>query len=314
MKKWKKTIKASPLYPLIISLRRIYRILQMHWGCIGAAKQEILRYRCNICGRPNIVRSKELKRELPSCPYCGSTVRWRSIVHGLSTGLFGKSLAIPDFKIRKDLNGMGMSDWDGYAIPLVKIFNYVNAFYHQEPFLDITAPPPASWNLHFDFIISSDVMEHVTPPIQGAFDNLFRMLKPGGLLVFSVPFRRDHPTEEHFPDLYHFDFSKEGRKWVLKNETRTGACQTFRDLVFHGGPGLTIEMRLFGLDDLMMNLKAAGFTGLELLDSPTPEYGIVWNPHNPDKDPYENPILGLDAPTILARKPLSISERLNESA
>jgi ubiquinone/menaquinone biosynthesis C-methylase UbiE len=44
----------------------------------------------------------------------------------------------------------------------------------------------------FDLIISQDVFEHVPDPKRG-FREIFRVLKPGGYHVFTVPFDRNTP-------------------------------------------------------------------------------------------------------------------------
>jgi 2-polyprenyl-3-methyl-5-hydroxy-6-metoxy-1,4-benzoquinol methylase len=211
-------------------------------------------------------------------------------------------MPLRDFPLNKDLLGLGMSDWDGYALPLTQKLGYINAYYHQEPFLDITRPPE-DWANKFDFIVTSDVMEHVTPPIQDSFDNLFHLLRPGGLLVLSVPFVRGESTREHYPVLHHFDIFQEHGTWVLRNEAKSGETAIYRDLTFHGGPGSTLEMRVFGLDELLKNLATAGFTEIEVMNTAELKFGIIWNHHNPDEDSYKMPIFGLDAPPIIARRP-----------
>jgi SAM-dependent methyltransferase len=42
----------------------------------------------------------------------------------------------------------------------------------------------------FDFVLSFDVMEHVSDDVM-AFQEVFRCLKPGGRLLFAAPFTRD---------------------------------------------------------------------------------------------------------------------------
>jgi len=42
----------------------------------------------------------------------------------------------------------------------------------------------------FDLMITNDVLEHV-PSYEDAYRELFRVLAPGGLLVFTVPFRSE---------------------------------------------------------------------------------------------------------------------------
>ena len=55
--------------------------------------------------------------------------------------------------------------------------------------LGIMAPIPAALASTCDFVISSDVLEHVAPPYERALSNLLRLLKPGGLLVLTVPLK-----------------------------------------------------------------------------------------------------------------------------
>ena len=214
-----------------------------------------------------------MSREAPSCIHCGSTVRFRSIIHVLSTELFGKSTPLKQFPKRKDLIGIGMSDWRGYANQLEKTLGYVNTYYHKEPRLDITQADTAAGE-KYDFIISTEVFEHVPPPVDRAFRNAFDMLKPGGVFIFSVPFRPGI-TDEHFPDLYEYKVIQEEGHWVLLNKTNDGQQQKFVNLVFHGGPGSTLEMREFGHDSLQTHLVEAGFKHSRAYAEEVPEYGIV---------------------------------------
>ncbi len=101
--------------------------------------------------------------------------------------LFGKSLAIVDFPERPDLVGVGLSDWDGLAWRLAKKLGYANTYYHKEPLLDIAAKQGLQHDL-YDFIISSDVFEHVCPPISTAFVNAYNLLKAGGVMILTVPY------------------------------------------------------------------------------------------------------------------------------
>lgn len=135
-------------------------------------------FRCNICGASNRALRSAFGRELPSCKRCGSTVRMRSIVHVLSTEMFGRSLKIREFPRRRDLIGLGMSDSGAYAKRLARRLGYTNTYFDSEPRFDICRPMPAQFGT-LDFMISTDVFEHVVPPVQAAFDHARRMLKPG---------------------------------------------------------------------------------------------------------------------------------------
>ena len=201
-------------------------------------------WRCNICGGTCRTALAELGRERPSCPGCSSTVRMRSIIHLLSSELFGHSIALPNFPKRKYLHGMGLSDWNGYATRLARKLDYTNTYYHKEPKSDITGIDPALEGT-LDFLISTDVFEHIPPPISVAFENARKLLKRTGVLVFTVPYAIGSSTVEHFPDLFQYELVQENDHKVLKNTTRTGEDQVFRDLVFHGGEGWTLEMRVF---------------------------------------------------------------------
>lgn len=234
-----------------------------------------LSFSCNICGRGSSAEMAELDREKPSCESCGSNVRWRAIVHLLSVGLFGRSLALPDFPVRRDIVGVGMSDWDGYAVPLSRKLGYKNTFYHQEPKLDITSIDPAVEG-SLDFIISSDVFERVPPPVSAAFENARRLLKPGGVLLLTVPYSKGEKTLEHFPELYDYQIVDIDGRLTLRNVTRDGVSQTFDDLIFHGGDGATLEMRVFSESALKDEFSKAGFKDIAFHRAPCYEHGVYW--------------------------------------
>jgi len=232
-------------------------------------------WRCNICGRTCRTVLAELGREKPSCPGCSSTVRMRAIIHLLSSELFGRSVALPDFPKRKDLHGMGLSDWDGYAIRLAEKLDYKNTYYHKEPKLDITSIEPALEGT-LDFLISTDVFEHIPPPISVAFENARKLLKRSGALVFTVPYTNELSTVEHFPDLFQYELVEENGHKVLNNTTRAGEHQVFRDLVFHGGEGWTLEMRVFSEAEVMKEFARVGLRSVTLWREPCMAYGIYW--------------------------------------
>lgn len=234
-------------------------------------------YRCNVCGFLNETPVEALGRETPDCLGCGSTLRMRAIIGLLGRHLFGSALSIADFPLRKDTYGVGLSDWEEYAHRLAARLTYTNTFYHQEPRLDITDVPEALVGRH-DFVISTDVFEHVAPPVSRAFEGAKRLLKPGGVLILTVPYATETTeTVEHFPDLHDWslDASTDG-SWRLLNRTKNGEDQAFGDLVFHGGPGTTLEMRVFARSSLLQELADAGFKGIRVADEAIPEIGVVW--------------------------------------
>ena len=231
-----------------------------------------------MCGLENRARPLHVveNREANSCAGCGSSLRMRSIVHWLSMELFGESLPLPAFPTDKSIRGLGMSDWDGYALRLAERLSYSNTFYDREPRLDITRIR-AREHGRYRFVISSDVLEHV--PVAGldaAFLNLRRLLGSGGSLILTVPFTKAGVTHEHFPDMNDFRIVEEGGVRVLHNRTARGERQRFDSLVFHGGEGMTLEMRQFSEPDLRRRLREAGFCSVRVCPDHVPAYGILW--------------------------------------
>jgi SAM-dependent methyltransferase len=253
---------------------------------------EGLQYRCNLCGAKNRRTAGELLREVRSCDGCESSGRMRALAWLISDELFGVPLALPDFPVIKSWVGFGMSDQEDFSKPLEAKFSYTNTFYHRPPMFDVMAPDP-SMQGRFDFIVSSEVLEHVPNPVAPAFQNLYRMLKPNGVLFLTVPYGLQETVQEHFPELYDFGVTQLRDSWVLVNRTRDGRLQTFDNLVFHGGEGSTVEMRVFNEKALRQMLAEAGFSSIRIAGEARPEFGVF-----PDH-PWSLPIAARKGPRIL---------------
>jgi SAM-dependent methyltransferase len=208
--------------------------------------------------------------------------------------LFGKSLVIADFPYRPDIVGIGLSDWEGYGDRLATKLGYTNTFFHKEPRLDITCVDPARKN-EYDFVISSDVFEHVCQPVSRAFKNANNLLKPGGILILSVPYV-DGETREHFPEIQQFSVEERNSSWFLIGVTPDGRTKEFTDLTFHGGPGTTVECRLFGEDSLRRDCVDAGFDPPRIYRQEAAQFGILWIPYVAEEAPFRPYIYGLDTP------------------
>ncbi len=100
---------------------------------------------------------------------------------------------------------------------LAKKLNYENTSFHVAPSFDIKSPQ-AQYLRTADIVVCSEVLEHVAPPIAPAFRGLFSILRPGGLLVFSVPWTRAD-TVEHFPELDDWHIEQEESGKILVNRT-----------------------------------------------------------------------------------------------
>ena len=235
-------------------------------------------FTCIVCGHRNheVPLPQVQNREFQSCAHCRSSLRMRAIVRLLSVELFGKAMPLPAFPVDASIRGIGMSDWEGIARPLAQKFSYVNTFYHAEPRMDIADIDEALVARH-RFLISGDVFEHIPLfALERAFRNSRRLLEPGGIFILTVPFVREGETREHFPRLHDFRIEEvEGRRRLL-NRTADGEDEVFENLVFHGGEGSTLEMRMFSEGDLLRRLRDAGFSSVQVRIDHDPAFGVDW--------------------------------------
>lgn len=231
------------------------------------------RFRCNVCAAANIVPLAAIERETRSCWRCGSNLRYRGLVHALSLRLFGRSLVLRDWPL-EGRRGIGFSDDRCYAARLARM-GYVNTWYHRRPRLDLTRPD-ASRLGRFDYALCSDVLEHIPPPVEAGFAGLLAILRPGGVAVITVPYVTEGRTVEHYPSLHRFEVSREADgRYVVVNRRADGAVERFPDPAFHGGPGQTLEMRLFSEADVLAQLTRAGFVDLHVHREDEPRFGVI---------------------------------------
>lgn len=253
----------------------IYR-LKMKTLLVGKKNEQVEKivtntYICNICGEKNFLREEDcLGVPGPICSGCGSSVRFRRIAHVVTTGVFGGPEELFLHGENK-LRGIGLSDAFSYAKMLVKQPYYNNTFYHKEPNLDVMQDNNTYHEL--DYLISSDVFEHTPPPAETPFSVVYGLLKLGGKFILSVPTIENYI--EHFPDLSDYEIIAVEGGFILVNATKSGQLQVFRKLRFHGGPGSTLEMRIYSIDTVECNLQQAGFSSWEQIDLERYDFGIV---------------------------------------
>ena len=247
----------------------------------------LVSFTCNICGAFNEVEN--FATEPASCA-CGSNVRLRALIHLLSIELFGQSLMLTRFPKLKAIRALGMTDKDSYANILAEKFEYTNTYYDREPRFDFTESHPKVAGT-YDFILSADVLEHITPPVERAFEETCRLLKPHGFLGVTIYCNPDDRMREHFPELHQYRIVPLGDSTVLINRRRDGTLEISDDLIFHGGSGATLEMREFGATALEARLLGAGFREVHFLTENVPEIGIFFDhdvsqPLIARKDPF----------------------------
>ena len=158
---------------------------------------------CNITGQTFDLNDNEKSRELGN--RFGFNCRFRALCYPFCKVFYGECKIINDLPNNKSLKGIGMSD-SGWVNIFEQKFNYINTYYHTSPYLDIYNDDHVKNYNDLDFIISSDVFEHINPfpSVQIAFDNLYKMLKCGGHIIFSVPFSNGE-HKEHYPNLYNYN-------------------------------------------------------------------------------------------------------------
>jgi SAM-dependent methyltransferase len=193
-------------------------------------------FTCNLCGQENILKPTHYENpELPSCSGCCSNVRFRWLVHRLSRELFGRSIPLFQFPCDKSIKGIGLTDPGVIAARLVESFTYRNTYYDNDPRLDIRFDPSPFGEL--DFLIASEVFEHIEPPVGQAFQNTARLLKPSGILLLTVPWVWGGGMNQALPELYDWKLDREEDRWVIVNRNPYGQIERFYDMAFDGGPG-----------------------------------------------------------------------------
>ena len=231
---------------------------------------------CPICAKSYTMNANWNAREGHLCGACTASGRSQAIAYMLSKYVFKNDVPLAKQKKRNDIKVIGLSDGQVYAKPLSKVCDYTNSFYHQEPYLDITDPPEHYLN-QFDGLISADVFEHVFKHPCHAFRGANKILKPGGHLVLTVPFVNQGDHKEHYPGMVGYESKEVGGKWVAEIEYANGYIERDEKPKFHGGPGKTLEVRLFNRVRLIEELQWAGFEDITIHDANIPSSGINWS-------------------------------------
>jgi SAM-dependent methyltransferase len=115
----------------------------------------------------------------------------------------------------------------------------------------------------FDICTSTEVFEHVPNDIKG-FSEIFRVLKPGGIFLFTVPLSSGSTIER-----------------TKQHSIHNGKVEYLLTPVYHGdqisGYGRVLVFRDYGVD-IVNRLEMSGFTKAEIL---TPSKRLPWGYKQP---------------------------------
>jgi SAM-dependent methyltransferase len=178
---------------------------------------------CLICGKPTYFSVHDQNfRESCICKRCSAFNRQRQIAlvvcKGRAAGTRYRSLAQlakestqaiynteSSRAIHDALKTMPTYRASEYLGPQARSGEVIGGVVHQD--LERLSFPDAS----FDLVISGDVFEHVPHPYQGHAE-LYRVLKPGGRHVFTVPFH-----QHEFEDDVRAEAGPDGKPRMLKD-------------------------------------------------------------------------------------------------
>lgn len=239
----------------------------------------IIEASCPICGSSYFLDTTIHSREGKLCPKCGASGRSQAIAYHISKIIYGGIIALRDHKIDKKINIVGLSDGKIYADILKQKYEYINTYYHRAPFLDISNPDKILHN-KYDILITTEVFEHVIGPSTKPFLGSYHLLKPGGHIILTVPYINKGDSIEHYAsNLIGYEaYKNEEGLWVAELEYSDGRKAIDSNAKFHGGPGKTLEIRLFNRGRVLEELNFAGFCDIETHDENLPQYGINWGP------------------------------------
>jgi SAM-dependent methyltransferase len=181
-----------------------------------------------------------------------------------------QGLGYPDETDFNDVNidlsrvGLGIGDDWKVARALYQKFMYTNSYLDKFPIVDLLDPPSASIE-KFEFITCSDVLEHTPPPRKTPIANIYRMLKPGGFVVISVPIKPDDTYREYYSGLVSWNFSDSALHW--SDSDGRNFIDSYPEI--HGGEGLTVAFRQWSKKQLEEDLNLLGFSQIHFLPGKT---------------------------------------------
>ena len=165
---------------------------------------------CTVCGHIGYLRREERSiRETYRCGGCGASLRYREQAR-LILDHFSRegSGHLADLANEAEFQNLNIYE-PGLIGPFRKLFNklpgYCNSYFWEDvPTGEFREDVQCQdlMNLtygdnSFDLVLSSDIFEHVRKPFAG-FQEVNRVLKPGGFHIFSIPSQRPMPPKTVF--------------------------------------------------------------------------------------------------------------------
>jgi ubiquinone/menaquinone biosynthesis C-methylase UbiE len=157
---------------------------------------------CWVCGTySKFVRNNRSIREGFRCRKCKASLRYRGQAQALiehygttQTHSLDDLVSLPTFKCL-DIYEAGITG--PFRERFGKLEGYQCSFYWDDVEPGVLREGIQCQNLEeltfdsssFDLIVSSDIMEHVRKPWK-AFEEIYRVLKPGGVYLFSIPVQK----------------------------------------------------------------------------------------------------------------------------
>jgi SAM-dependent methyltransferase len=221
---------------------------------------------CPVCGENSIFSGfTQNTRESGFCSNCGSYNRQRQMAATIRDKFrfapYGEFDFFPSFSIfNTESNGAlhkALAKYARYTCseffgPDVERGTLINGVMHQDlqalTFIDGT----------FDLVLSSDVFEHMPRPYD-AHREVFRVLRPGGRHIFTVPFNPHAPSDN------------------VRAVESGGEITYFGEKLYHGDPVRPEEgvlvWTIFGLQ-MISELEQIGFN-VSYKNMISPERGII---------------------------------------
>jgi hypothetical protein len=235
-------------------------------------------YICPICGQTGHRNGEGIHRELNICSCCGSNARFRATVLAFLQAIVDQESAYNLSQVQPDktIRGIGCSDSDAYARTLVDKYDYVNTFYHREPYLDVESISSYLEYQPLNFILCNDILEHTALPPAEVVAILYQALQPGGHLILCAPTYRLANHIEKYPSFDSYEVKSTVKGYHVEFKPKLGEDFVDRNPCFHGGPGRVLEIRLISEENLRRNLVAVGFEITQVSDSLLKHYGAWW--------------------------------------